>query len=496
MVVAPDFNYLFYQMLDNIPQYSVSQISRLIKINLEENFSIVKITGEIVSLSRHSSGHWYFKLREEDSIINAICFKSINSNIKIDIENGLQVIATGKITSYGKSSYYQITVEKIELAGIGVILENLEKLKVKLTKEGLFNSENKIPLPKFPKKIGVITSPTGAVIEDIKHRILSRFPLHIQIYPVNVQGKEASIQIIEAIKYFNSKNKINQPDLLIIARGGGSVIDLAPFSDEDLVRVAFNSKIPIVSAIGHETDYSLLDLVADLRAPTPTAAAEIITPDKTELLNNINRSYLAISNITKQIIEKASKDLSRANIKELLIKNFKSKTQSFYLLANKYHKNYQHHLVAKQNSLVKYHNIKQWFLHRIEKKYSNNVKNISSVSFLQKVQLKHNKLLAVKLQTHYILMKNRALDSTTKDIEKAVKFYLEKRSYKLSNIKNIIKILHQSFKNNLERGYTLIKDTDNNIIKSYSQISVNQNLFAEIADAELMIKIIQINKKP
>ncbi len=285
--------------------FSVSEFSNLLKNILEGSFKKIKIKGEIQGLKKHSSGTYYFDLKEnfegKDYILNCVLWKWTKINTKL--EEGLEVILTGKITAYTGRSSYQITVENVEIAGIGALLKIIEERKQKLAKEGLFNPEHKKAIPLLPKTIGVITSPTGAVIQDIIHRITDRFPTRIIVYPVAVQGEGADIQISQAIDNFNKITGINRPDVIIIARGGGSIQDLMPFNEENVVRSVFASIIPIISAVGHETDTTLIDYVADLRAPTPTGAAEKAVPVRSELLININEKENFLTNTILRLLE-------------------------------------------------------------------------------------------------------------------------------------------------------------------------------------------------
>lgn len=269
--------------------FSVSEFSLLLKSVLEGAFGHIKIKGEIQGLKKHSSGTYYFDLKEsiggKDYILNCVLWKWTKINVKL--EEGLEVIISGKITAYTGRSSYQITVEDVEVAGIGALLKIIEERKQKLAKEGLFDPAHKKAIPLLPRVIGVVTSPTGAVIQDIIHRITDRFPSRIIVYPTAVQGEGADEQITTAINNFNKVTGKNRPDVIIVARGGGSVQDLMPFNEENVVRAVYNSQIPIISAVGHETDTTLIDYVSDLRAPTPTGAAEKAVPVRTELLANI-----------------------------------------------------------------------------------------------------------------------------------------------------------------------------------------------------------------
>lgn len=285
--------------------FSVSEFSILLKTVLEGTFKKIKIKGEIQGLKRHSSGTYYFDLKEnfggKDYILNCVLWKWTKIDVKL--EEGLEVIIGGKITAYTGRSSYQITVETVDVAGIGALLKIIEERKQRLSAEGLFNPEHKKPIPILPKTIGVITSPTGAVIQDIIHRITDRFPSRIIVYPVAVQGEGADEQITTAINNFNKIKGANRPDVIIVARGGGSVQDLMPFNEENVVRAVFASTIPIISAVGHETDTTLIDYVSDLRAPTPTGAAEKAVPVRSELLANINEKSAFLNNTILRLFD-------------------------------------------------------------------------------------------------------------------------------------------------------------------------------------------------
>ncbi|MCF6343954.1 MAG: exodeoxyribonuclease VII large subunit [Devosiaceae bacterium] len=271
----------------NAHEFSVSQISGAIKNIIEDEFGYVRVRGEVGRLSRPNSGHLYFDLKDEKASISAVAWKGVASKWRFQPEQGLEVIVTGRITTFAGQSKYQIIVESVEPAGIGALMALLEERRKKLLEEGLFDEGHKKPLPYLPKNIGVITSPSGAVIRDILHRLSDRFPTNVIIWPVRVQGESCASEVTTAINGFNAldeNSKITKPDLIIVARGGGSVEDLWGFNEEEVVRAVFESKIPIISAIGHETDTTLIDYVADIRAPTPTAAAEIAVPVRAELV--------------------------------------------------------------------------------------------------------------------------------------------------------------------------------------------------------------------
>lgn len=266
---------------DNNPPLSITELSFALKRTLEDRFGHVRLRGEISKVNRHASGHVYLTLKDDKAAIDGVVWKGQVRGLGVQPESGLEVIVTGKITSYPARSSYQIVIETMEAAGAGALLAQLERLKVRLSGEGLFDPARKRPIPAFPATIGVITSPTGAVIRDILHRIAERWPCRVIVWPVVVQGDAASGQVSAAIRGFDAMTPdgpIPRPDLLIVARGGGSVEDLWCFNDEGLARTVAAATIPIISAVGHETDTTLIDFVSDRRAPTPTGAAEIATP--------------------------------------------------------------------------------------------------------------------------------------------------------------------------------------------------------------------------
>jgi len=270
----------------NNPVYSVGEFSHVIKKLVESNFTYVRIRGEISRPSFPSSGHVYFTLKDMDGTIAAIIWKYTMPRLSIRPEEGMEVICTGKVTTFAGQSKYQIIVENMEVAGEGALLKMLEDRRKKLLAEGLFDQRHKKPIPYLPKRIGVITSASGAVIRDILHRLSDRFPSHVYVWPVAVQGEGSASQIANAINKFNEltdQTIVKKPDLLIVARGGGSLEDLWSFNEEIVVRAVFNSAIPVISAVGHETDTTLIDFVSDLRAPTPTGAAEKSVPVRDDL---------------------------------------------------------------------------------------------------------------------------------------------------------------------------------------------------------------------
>ena len=270
-----------------LPEFSVSEISFEIKRFVETNFSKVRVRGEIFGCKRADSGHYYLSLKDENAVLSAVIWKGVAMHLPLKPEDGLEVVATGKITTFSGKSSYQLVIERVEVAGTGALLKLLEERKQKFAAEGLFDAAHKKKIPYLPQTIGVVTSASGAVIRDIIHRIRDRFPRHVLLWPTPVQGEGAAEKVAAAIAGFNAmpeNGPISKPDVLIVARGGGSLEDLWPFNEEVVIRAVYASEIPLISAVGHETDTMLIDYVSDMRAPTPTGAAEFAVPVRAELL--------------------------------------------------------------------------------------------------------------------------------------------------------------------------------------------------------------------
>ena len=287
MSSPPDYDPETGEILDepksNMGEQTVTELSHALKRTLEDRFGHVRVRGEISGYrGAHSSGHCYFSIKDEGAKLDAVIWRGQFSKLRSKLQEGLEVVATGKITSYPGKSNYQIVIENVEPAGVGALMALLEERRKKLTAEGLFDADRKRPLPYIPEVIGIVTSPTGAVIRDILHRLNDRFPRQVIVWPVRVQGETAAAEVAAAIQGFNAMSK--RPDLLIVARGGGSLEDLWPFNEEIVVRATAMSEIPLISAIGHETDTTLIDHASDWRAPTPTAAAERAVPVRADLL--------------------------------------------------------------------------------------------------------------------------------------------------------------------------------------------------------------------
>jgi exodeoxyribonuclease VII large subunit len=297
-----------------MPILTVAELSYALKATVEETFGWVQVRGEASGCKRHTSGHLYFNLKDADAVLNAVCWRGVAAGLKVSPEDGLELVCSGRLSTYPGRSNYQMIVERVELAGQGALLALLEKRKQALAAEGLFDAARKQALPFLPQVIGVVTSPTGAVIRDILHRLQARFPCRVLLWPVAVQGDGADAQIAAAIRGFDALpatgGALPRPDVLIVARGGGSLEDLWAFNAENVVRAIADCRIPVITAIGHETDTTLVDFAADQRAPTPTAAAEMATPVRAELLAGLGRLQQRLLTATQRALQEQGQQLA------------------------------------------------------------------------------------------------------------------------------------------------------------------------------------------
>ena len=444
--------------MNNIPEYTVSQLNRSIKDLLEENFAYLKLVGETGSVTIAGSGHVYFSIKENDEVISCICWKGSYENLQIKIEEGTEYNFYGRITSYSKfgRSVYQLIIDQVEYSGTGSILKLIEDRKKELSSMGFFDDNVKKKLPKYPKLIGVLTSASGSVIHDIIHRISERFPItQIQVYPISVQGKNSHIEIIDFLDLIeNHETKdLLKPDLIIFARGGGSLEELMPFNEPDLIKRVFNLKIPNISAIGHETDYTLLDYVSDLRAPTPTAAAEIAVPDKNHLFNYIQDLQEKLNNSIEQ----------RYILGEQLLLKFKNSVNYFSNkvkdIESKLSKINNENLEIVNNSFYNKSNL-----------FNDLIIRLQESSPKQKISEIQNKI-------QYIYSNNKNFVMNKLKI-------LSQKLYLLNKILNTT-----SIERNLKKGYAILK-SDNKIVKSVQSLKK-----LEFFDVTLKDGVINIKKK-
>lgn len=290
----------------NVAEFSVTELSGAIKRTMEDSFGRVRVRGELGRVSRPASGHIYLDLKDDRAVIAGVIWKGAASKMPIKPEEGLEVIATGRVTTFPGQSKYQLVIDSLEPAGEGALMALLEERKRKLAAEGLFDEDRKKPLPYLPRVIGVVTSPSGAVIRDIIHRLNDRFPVHVIVWPVRVQGETSAQEVARAIDGFSQLDgteMVPKPDVLIVARGGGSLEDLWGFNEEVVARAVAHCPIPLISAVGHETDTTLIDFVSDVRAPTPTGAAEMAVPVRADLLAHLAQTGARLSNIISRLMD-------------------------------------------------------------------------------------------------------------------------------------------------------------------------------------------------
>lgn len=418
--------------MDIIKEYTVSEIVKDLKNTIEGKYFYIKLKGEITGFKKHPSGHLYFSLKDDSAMINVVMFKSYAEFCNIDLQDGLEVILSGKLTIYKERSNYQLLAETAQISGVGALLKIIEERKKKFEKEGLFNIERKKPIPKLPKSMGLITAESGAAIHDILSRLKNRTPISIFLYSVLMQGKNSSKEIIEAINYFNSLSNDKQPQVLVITRGGGSVEDLMSFNDEDLVRAVANSKIPIISAIGHEIDWTLIDYASDLRLPTPTSVAEYLTISKEQACINLN--YLIV------------------RLYKIILNNNIKKTE---LLNNIFFN----------------------FLFNKTNKFNNNLNNINYI------EIKLNNFFKIIVQKY----KNNKILLSKIDINKLIKNILIKLNIRM-NLCNL-KLY------NFEKKYPILKDNSGKVIKYKKELIENEEYTLNFVDGDVKIKIIKYNLK-
>ncbi len=428
----------------NVPEFSVSEIAFSLKRTIEENYGRVRVRGELSRVSIPKSGHLYTALKDDKSVIDAVCWKGVLSKLAIKPEEGLEVICIGRITTYPARSNYQLVIESMELAGEGALLKMLEDRKKGLMAEGLFAPERKKAIPFLPNRIGVVTSPTGAVIRDILHRLADRFPRHVMVWPVKVQGDGAAIEIENAIEGFGAMPLEQRPELLIVARGGGSLEDLMPFNEEGVVRAVANCSIPVISAVGHETDTTLVDYASDLRAPTPTGAAEKAVPVRMDLLARVTENQQRLigaigRNVTqgKHKLEAASARLiDPCRLLEMKIQNLDHVSGRLDHCHEKLLSRKKHSLTVRSSRLVPPRAL-------VEKK---------QVMFERRIE----------------------------KMEFAVSLLIKDKGVVLEKAKEKLELL--SFENVLKRGFVVVRDSNDNPVTAADDLSDGQSVRLQFRD--------------
>lgn len=440
----------------NAPEeYSVSEISHKLKQTVENTFSYVRVRGELSRVTVAKSGHVYTSLKDADACLDAICWRGTAGSLSVTPEEGLDVVVTGRLTTYPGRSNYQIIIETMELAGEGALLKMLEDRRKKLAAEGLFDDTRKKPIPFLPNVVGVITSPTGAVIRDIMHRLNDRFPRPVYLWPAMVQGDQAAKQVIEGIKGFNELPETSpyRPDVLIVARGGGSLEDLMPFNDEALVRAIAASQIPIISAVGHETDTTLADYVADLRAPTPTGAAEKAVPVRRDLITAIKQIDMRLTQGIQRLIRENINRLS--GLARGLVHpktQLENKAQKLDGLAGRLDAALRHTISNERQKLT------------------NSTARLSLRGYVQKLKHQSDTLGLLHKRMH------QNANRITHDARKS-----------LSSLSSMLETL--SFERTLERGYAIIKDDAGHLVTQSQNLSQGQNVSVHMKDGKRSAQI-------
>ncbi|MBP7190172.1 MAG: exodeoxyribonuclease VII large subunit [Rickettsiaceae bacterium] len=434
-----------------LKEYSVTEISGQIKTIIERQFGYVRIRGEISGLKIAASGHGYFNLKDENAVIAATCWRHVLSKMPAKPDEGLEVIATGRVTTYAGQSKYQLSVEHIEPAGAGALMQILAARKAKLQSEGLFDLSRKKPIPFFPRTIGIITSITGAVIKDMIHRISDRCPVKLLIWPVSVQGETAADEVSKAMYGFNNMEPLAKPDVIIVARGGGSIEDLWAFNEEIVVRAVAASTIPVISAIGHETDFTLTDFAADMRAPTPTAAAEFATPVIADIKHTLSSYFDRIhKNVTARI--RYLRDLISAH-STIIAKPYNIITRSQQNLDN----------------LI-------FSFYELPKKFLN----------LKKIQLSQYRIEFLN-PAKMLPFKYNHLQMVSDNLNKKAKDILDNFVHRLTMCSSLLSSL--DYKNVISRGFSVIRSTSGKIISSTTTTNIGENLTAEMKDGELSLTV-------
>ena len=431
----------------NIPELSVSEISQILKKTVEDAFGYVRIRGELSRVTVAKSGHLYTTLKDADACLDAVAWKGTVARFSIKPEEGMEVVATGKLTTYPGRSNYQLIIESMELAGMGAILKMLEDRKKKLAAEGLFNENRKQLLPFLPQTIGVVTSPTGAVIRDILHRLADRFPVNVLVWPVNVQGQSAAAEVTRGIEGFNAMTE-GRPDLIIVARGGGSFEDLMPFNEEIVVRAAAASDIPLISAVGHETDVTLIDFAADVRAPTPTGAAEMAVPVRADMIAQVKDWEQRIFQCTLKFLKDAHKDVDNASrALSSPQRVLEAPTQRVDRLAMRAE-------------------------HSFEKIFGNAERKLARITLRTPADIVET--MSQKL--------GRASDR--------LKIDLRPHDKQVAALSRMLESL--SFRQVLARGYAVVRDTDGNLVANKKALKTGQDIQITFSDGDTKAKVSSI----
>jgi len=495
----------------NVAEYTVSELANAIKRTLEDGFGYVRLRGEVSGFRGvHSSGHCYFALKDDKAKIEAVIWRTTWQRLKVKPEEGMEVVVQGRVTTYPGSSRYQIVIETLEPAGVGALMAVLEERKRKLAAEGLFDEARKRPLPFLPRVVGIITSPTGAVIRDMLHGFDERFPVHVIVWPVRVQGETCSAEVTAAIRGFNAlppDGPLPRPDVLIVARGGGSLEDLWGFNHESVVRAAAESEIPLISAVGHETDWTLIDLAADARAPTPTKAAEWAVPKHSELVETTASLALRLVSSMRRVIEGARTHLKaaarglprREDLLALPRQRFDAVEQRLgrALLAN----TRAHAMRLARLSSRLHPRLLEARLHRCRdrlealSRHSRDALSRLAGARRSRYERVAGRLSIESVRARLLRGRERLASSATR-AEQAFRSRVAHERARLAGLSKLLVSL--SYQGVLERGFALVRDMNGRTIRSVSAVGRGAEIQVELADGciDADVRDVRTSKAP
>lgn len=452
----------------NTPEYTVSGLSRDLKAAVEDRYENIRVKGEISGFKRHGSGHLYFALKDEEAVLDAVCWRGQAAKLQIAPEDGLEVVASGRLTTYPGRSKYQMVVDRLEVAGKGALLALLDERRRRLAAEGLFDARRKKKIPFLPEVVGVITSPTGAVIKDILHRLADRFPRLVLLWPVAVQGEGAAQQVAQAIDGFNALapgGPVPRPDVLIVARGGGSLEDLWAFNEEVVVRAAADSAIPLISAVGHETDTTLIDYAADLRAPTPTGAAEMAVPVRRDLILQVMDRERRLAGAANRLIAERRTRL------EGLARGLVDPRRRVQEMAQ-----------ALDDKAERLANALPNYLHR---------RRAQLDAAAQRLEAARLKLAGA--ETRRVALGRQRLDAVQARLVQAWPRALEVRRAGLDRLAGLLETL--SYRQTLKRGFALVRDAHGNAVAEGGQARAGERWSVTFAD-EVAVPVVVEGAQP
>ena len=476
----------------NLPELSVSELSQALKRTIETAYDHVRVRGELGRVTIARSGHMYADLKDDKAVLNTIMWKGQVSRLPFRPEEGLEVIATGRLSTYPGRSNYQLIADSLRPAGVGALMALLEERKKKLAAEGLFDDRHKKALPFLPKTVGVVTSPTGAVIRDILHRIQDRFPVRVILWPALVQGDTAAPQIVAGIRGFNAMPDGERPDVLIVGRGGGSIEDLWPFNEEDVVRAAFESQIPLISAVGHETDTTLIDYVSDARAPTPTGAAEIAVPVRSELTLQIDDYQQRLKRALVRYIKRGKERLT-ANRLPPALRLLETKRQRFDTVADRLPlatrtlvERRRARLEALSAGLISPKQVVREKRGKLENLSGRLGAGLSQAASKKRIAFARSasRLRPEPLVADARRARSSLIDTASRARPALDRILVAKRQGFASQDKLLETLSYQA---TLKRGYAIVKDTSGKVLRSAKQVANTPQVDLTLADGQVTL---------